>query len=132
MASHLKFATGNQVGMMSFGSFGDLKKIQKAVGSGTAANFGLLLALQTPTGCPETDVLWLDLLSAAKEAGLNVCGVSFENLAFNKMTALTKMAFTIGRSLGHDMKIVDLGRMEKLDENEVNVLVTKHLKVIFC
>lgn len=128
VASHLKFATGNQVGMMSFGSFGDLKKIQKAVGSGTAANFGLLLALQTPTGCPETDVLWLDLLSAAKEAGLNVCGVSFENLAFNKMTALTKMAFTIGRSLGHDMKIVDLGRMEKLDENEVNVLVTKHLK----
>ena len=103
---------------MSFGTFGELKKIQTLAKINTDLQIhGLLLALQLPTGNPETDRQWLDLLNAAKDLGFNVAGVSFETSMttykskakkghFNKMMALTKMAFTIGCSLGHSMKVL--------------------------
>ena len=103
---------------MSFGTFGELKKIQTLAKINTDLQIhGLLLALQLPTGNPETDRQWLDLLNAAKDLGFNVAGVSFETAMttdkskakkghFNKMMALTKMAFTIGCSLGHSMKVL--------------------------
>lgn len=97
MSSHVKYAKTNGVPLMTFGSFADLKKIQKA---SSVQNLGLLLALQNPTGNPEVDRQWLDLLNAAKEMGINVSGVAFNQVSISKMLALAKMAFTIGRSLG--------------------------------
>ena len=116
VGSHIKFANASKVPLMSFGTFGELKKIQTLAKINTDLQIhGLLLALQLPTGNPETDRQWLDLLNAAKDLGFNVAGVSFETAMtdkskakkghFNKMMALTKMAFTIGCSLGHSMKV---------------------------
>ena len=118
VGSHIKFANASKVPLMSFGTFGELKKIQTLAKINTDLQIhGLLLALQLPTGNPETDRQWLDLLNAAKDLGFNVAGVSFETAMttdkskakkghFNKMMALTKMAFTIGCSLGHSMKVL--------------------------
>ena len=119
VGSHIKFANASKVPLMSFGTFGELKKIQTLAKINTEdlQIHGLLLALQLPTGNPETDRQWLDLLNAAKDLGFNVAGVSFETAMttdkskakkghFNKMMALTKMAFTIGCSLGHSMKVL--------------------------
>ena len=115
VGSHIKFANASKVPLMSFGTFGELKKIQTAKINTDLQIHGLLLALQLPTGNPETDRQWLDLLNAAKDLGFNVAGVSFETAMtdkskakghFNKMMALTKMAFTIGCSLGHSMKVL--------------------------
>ena len=119
VGSHIKFANASKVPLMSFGTFGELKKIQTLakINSTDLQIHGLLLALQLPTGNPETDRQWLDLLNAAKDLGFNVAGVSFETAMttdkskakkghFNKMMALTKMAFTIGCSLGHSMKVL--------------------------
>jgi ornithine decarboxylase len=108
VGSHIKFANASKVPLMSFRNFGELKKFQNA-----EVKSDLLLALQLPTGNPETDRQWLDLLNAAKDMGLNVVGVSFleetvpteTKVHFNKMMALTKMAFAIGQSLGHTMKV---------------------------
>ena len=112
---------------MSFGSLGELKKIQTATsknesnGLNKTITTGLLLTLQVPSignGNPDSDCQWLDLLNAAKDLGLDVVGVSFFEdhatsseikaeikASFNKMMALAKMAFTIGHSLGHAMKV---------------------------
>jgi len=136
VASHIKFANASKIPLMSFRSFGELKKFQTA-----EVKSGLLLALQLPTGNPETDRLWLDLLNAAKEMGLNVVGVSFfgesfpspTKVNFNKMMALTKMAFAIGHSLGHSMKIIDIGLMNSFLSNgqeEFENAVKKHLRCI--
>lgn len=128
VASHMKFASSNKIPLMSFGSFNELKKIQKA-----APDTGLLLPLQTPTGHPETDRQWLDLLNAAKDLGLNVMGVSFDGDMlhqghFNKMMALTRMAFSIGHSLGHSMKIVNVGNaLDILDKDVFGRTVRQHL-----
>lgn len=131
VGSHIKFANASKVPLMSFRSFGELKKFQTAEVNAT----DLLLALQLPTGNPETDRQWLDLLNAAKDMGFNVVGVSFETaptkVHFNKMMALTKMAFAIGQSLGHSMKIVDVGLMNSSLSNsqeEFEKAVKKHLK----
>jgi len=135
VGSHIKFANASKVPLMSFRSFGELKKFQTA-----EVKSDLLLALQLPTGNPETDRQWLDLLNAAKDMGLNVVGVSFlaetsiptpTKVTFNKMMALTKMAFAIGQSLGHTMKIVDVGLMNSFLSNsqeEFEKAVKKHLK----
>jgi len=136
VGSHIKFANASKVPLMSFRSFGELKKFQTAeVNAGT----DLLLALQLPTGNPETDRQWLDLLNAAKDMGFNVVGVSFTETTapattkavhFNKMMALTKMAFAIGQSLGHSMKVVDVGLMNSSLSNgqeEFEEAVEKHL-----
>jgi len=133
VGSHIKFANASKVPLMSFRNFGELKKFQTA-----EVNADLLLALQLPTGNPEMDRQWLDLLNAAKDMGLNVVGVSFAETTpaptkahFNKMMALTKMAFAIGQSLGHSMKIVDVGSMNSSLSNgqeEFETAVKKHLK----
>ena len=72
VGSHIKFANASKVPLMSFRNFGELKKFQNA-----EVKSDLLLALQLPTGNPETDRQWLDLLNAAKDMGLKVVGVSF-------------------------------------------------------
>ena len=92
------------------------------------------MALHVPVGNPERDRLWLELLNEAKELGLNVVGVSLEKATtekgsqgyFNKMMALAKMAFTIGRSLGHDMKILDVGTITNLDKETFDESMEKH------
>lgn len=127
VASHMKFASSNKIPLMTFGSFNELKKIQKA-----APEVNLLLPLQTPTGNPDTDRQWLDLLNAAKDLGLNVMGVSFEGDHqghFNKMMALTRMAFSIGHSLGHSMKIVNVGNTlaNNLDKDIFDSAIRQHL-----
>lgn len=140
VGSHIKFANASKVPLMSFGTFGELKKIQTAKINTDLQIHGLLLALQLPTGNPETDRQWLDLLNAAKDLGFNVAGVSFETAMtdkskakghFNKMMALTKMAFTIGCSLGHSMKMIDIGLMDKTFSNgqeEFEIAINKHLQ----
>ena len=132
MSSAIKTALAHNVELMAFDNFNELKKIQKAGGSKAGAK--LLLALAVPVGNPERDRLWLELLNEAKSLGLNVVGVSLEKAEtekgsqgyFNKMMALAKMAFTIGRSLGHDMKILDVGTVTNLDKEIFDDSLKKH------
>lgn len=127
VASHIKQANKKRVALMSFSTFNDLKKIQKS----QCEDLGLLLALQPPTGNPETDRQWLDLLNAAKD--LNVVGVKFVagHKDLNKMMALTKMAFTIGLSLGLKMKIIDIGSLEE-DLDDLVPTKHRHLQGVDC
>ena len=80
-------------------------------------------------GYPDREQPWLELLNEAKDLGLDVVGVSIGSSGhFNKMMALAKMAFTIGQSLGHDMKIVDVGSMHDLDKAELDEAIDKHFR----
>jgi len=131
ISSHIKAALAHKADLMVFDSFNELKKIQK-----NGAGAKLLLALHVPVGNPERDRLWLELLNEAKDLGLDVVGVSLQKTSeekgcnskgyFNKMMALAKMAFTIGRSLGHEMKILDVGLMTFLDKETFEQSLTKH------
>lgn len=108
LASHIKFANASQVPLISFGSQSDLKKLS----TGGCIASSLLLSLENPTGHPDRQ--WLDLLNSAKDAGFNVQGVAFQGqLDLNKMLALAKMATSIGRSMGHEMKIIDIGNLQE-------------------
>ena len=84
-------------------------------------------------GYPDREQPWLELLNEAKDLGLDVVGVSIGGKAsgkghFNKMMALAKMAFSVGQSMGHDMKIVDVGLMHDLDQGELDEAIDKHFR----
>ena len=130
VASHIKAAAAFNVQLMAFDNSNELKKIQKAGGCASGAK--LLLALDSAftafAGYPDPEP-WLELLNEAKDLGLDVVGVSIGSSGhFNKMMALAKMAFTIGQSLGHDMKIVDVGSMHDLDKAELDEAIDKHFR----
>ncbi len=69
------------------------------------------MGLHPPTGNPVDDRQWLENLNAAKNLGLEITGVKLDlgRAGIDKMAALTKAAFSIGRSIGHPMKTLDLG-----------------------
>ena len=111
-------------------------QVKKVVKGGGAK---LLLALEEDAaftafaGYPDREQPWLELLNEAKDLGLDVVGVSIGGKAsgkghFNKMMALAKMAFSVGQSMGHDMKIVDVGLMHDLDQKELDKAIDKHFR----
>lgn len=136
VASAIKTATAFGVQFIAFDNFNELKKVKKVVKSGGAK---LLLALEEDAaftafaGYPDREQPWLELLNEAKDLGLDVVGVSIGGKAsgkghFNKMMALAKMAFSVGQSMGHDMKIVDVGLMHDLDQGELDEAIDKHFR----
>lgn len=105
---------------MTFGSPSDLKKLSAA----SCSSSSLLLSLQNPSGLPEVDRQWLDLLNSAKDSGFNVQGVAFQgHVEPSKMLALAKMAVTIGRSMGHEMKIIDIGSFQESSTTDLQKLI---------
>ena len=94
VASHMKSAMANDVDLMAFDSLRELHKIQKS-----CPKARLLLSLQNGD--------WQELLVKAKDLNLQVIGVILPKIEgpFCKMMAWTRMAFAIGRSLGHEMSI---------------------------
>jgi hypothetical protein len=63
-----------------------------------------------------------DLFTGAKNAGLEVIGVSL-NLAetnliqYQKAVSLARLIFALGKSLGHDLHLLDLGQIVPNTQN---------------
>lgn len=119
VASHMKSAMANDIDLMAFDSLRELHKIQKS-----CPKARLLLSLQNGD--------WQELLVKAKDLNLQVIGVILPKIEgpFCKMMAWTRMAFAIGRSLGHEMSIVDIGLLDQpeLNINEIQAAFAQHLE----
>jgi len=118
VSSHMKASIARGVDLMIFNSLHELNKIQKV-----APKARLILSLENYCGSRsggnvEKAEGWQDLLLAAKDFGLQVVGVALTRNnnnnqdQFCKLIAWTRMVIAIGRSMGHDMSIVDIGPLD--------------------
>lgn len=118
--SHLQFARANGVSKMTFDNDQELEKIAQHFpeaelvlrvlvdDSYSVCRFGAKFgASQEATPA---------LLQQAKDLGLNVMGISFhvgsgckDAVAYELAVERAKKAFDLGKELGHDMKLLDLG-----------------------
>ena len=64
-----------------------------------------------------------DLLTGATSAGLKVIGVSLNMtetglVAYQKAISLARLIFALGKSLGHDLSLLDLGEMMPMNNQD--------------
>jgi diaminopimelate decarboxylase len=124
----MKAAMARGVDLMIFNSLHELNKIQKS-----APKARLILSLES-SGNVEKAEGWQDLLLAARDFGLQVVGVALtrnNNQAdqFCKLIAWTRMVIAIGRSMGHDMSIVDIGPLDHpgADPEQIQTIIKQNL-----
>lgn len=129
VSSHMKAAMARSVDLMIFNSLHELNKIQKS-----APKARLILSSES-SGNVEKAEGWQDLLLAARDFGLQVVGVALtrnnNNQAdqFCKLIAWTRMVIAIGRSMGHDMSIVDIGPLDHpgADPEQIQTIIKQNL-----
>jgi ornithine decarboxylase len=64
-----------------------------------------------------------DLLTGAATAGLKVIGVSLNMtetglVSYQKAISLARLIFALGKSLGHDLTLLDLGEMMPMNNQD--------------
>jgi len=132
VSSHMKAAMVRGVDLMIFNSLHELTKIQKV-----APKARLILSLESSGNAGnnvEKAEGWQDLLLAAKDFGLQVVGVALTRNnnnqdQFCKLIAWTRMVIAIGRSMGHDMSIVDIGPLDHngVDPEQIQTIIKQNL-----
>jgi ornithine decarboxylase len=113
VASHLRFAASCGIDVMGFESSAEIIKIKK-----NSPNARLVYRLNFPASPSQTLSIpnMSELLTAATSAGLPVVGVSLNMLdtsinSYQKAISLARLIFALGKSLGHDLSLLDLGEL---------------------
>lgn len=120
VASHLRYASSCGIDVMAFESLAEIQKIKK-----NSPNARLVYRLNFPTGSNQSFSIphMSDLLTGATSAGLKVIGVSLNMtetglVAYQKAISLARLIFALGKSLGHDLNLLDLGEMIPINNHD--------------